>query len=110
MSNESYLVTYVGDGVVNLGKAGTFGKGTSAYVSEEVAQDLGKDKNWQVQAPGGHAPRAAAPAPAPAPAPKAAEKHEPAKAEKKAEEKKPAEKPKDEKKAEEPKKAEATAE
>ncbi len=102
MSNASFLVTYVGDGVVNLGKAGTFGRGTSAYVTEEVASELSRDKNWQVTAPGGQAPRATAPA-------AKAEKVEPAKVEKKAEEKKPAEKPKEEKKAEEPKKAEAAA-
>jgi hypothetical protein len=76
--SDAVRVTYIGDGVVNVGKAGTFAKNTSAFVPGEIASELARDsKNWEVegQGGGGKAKPAAAPAPPPAkPAAKAEEK------------------------------------
>ena len=85
MANDrAYIVTYVGDGVVNLPRVGIFQAGTRAWVDAEIAELARRHGHFMVTGPDGMtekvvdempppappAPVAAAPAPAPAATPR----------------------------------------
>jgi hypothetical protein len=96
-----YSVTYNGNDVVRVGKAGLFQNGTTTWLGEEDARAAAAIPGFVVEGLPGAAPAKPAPAPAPAAAAPAKEEKKDAKAEK-------AEAKKEDKKEE--KKAEAKAE
>ena len=49
-NDKSFIVTYVGGGVVRLGNAGVFQNGTSAHVGEEDAEAARAMGDFQVRA------------------------------------------------------------
>jgi hypothetical protein len=112
MGDIRYCISYDGDDVVTIPGVGLFQRGTSAWVSEQVARNvLGRGERWSCVGEDG-APLGGAPAPAPAPPPKAEKQEKAEKAEKpekaeKAAEAKPADPPT---KAAEAPKAEAAPE
>lgn len=73
MANDrAYIVTYVGDGVVNLPRVGIFQAGTRAWVDAEMAELARRHGHFVVTGPDGLSAPVVDEMPPPPPAPNAA--------------------------------------
>jgi hypothetical protein len=70
MANDrAYIVTYIGDGVVNLPSVGIFQAGTRAWVDAEIAELARRHGHFMVTGPDGMTEKVVDEMPPPAPVP-----------------------------------------